>query len=74
MPAWEPELLRGRMLAALGQWDEARRLATTVLAGTNKDSPLRGAAHYLMGTIYEHDRNWEMAAQEYRAAHSMSGR
>jgi hypothetical protein len=62
------------MLAALGQWDEARRLATAVLAGAGRDSPLRGAAHYLMGTIYEHDRNWEKAAQEYRAAHPTSGR
>ncbi len=74
LPAWEPELLRGRMLAALGQWDEARRLAAAVLAGATNDSPLLDAAHYLMGTIYEHDRNWEKAAQEYRAAHSTNGR
>jgi tetratricopeptide (TPR) repeat protein len=74
LPAWEPELLRGRMLAALGQWDEARRLAAAVLAGAKSDSPLRSAAHYLMGTIYEHDRNWEKAAQEYRAAHAPAGR
>jgi predicted CXXCH cytochrome family protein len=73
MPAWEPELLRGRMLAALGQWDEARRLVTAVLAGAGSDSSLCGAAHYLMGTIYEHDRNWEKAAQEYRAAHTTTG-
>ncbi len=73
MPAWEPELLRGRMLAALGQWDEARRLTDAVLAGAKRDSPLLGAAHYLMGTIYEHDRNWEKAAQEYRAAHAPAG-
>ena len=68
LPAWEPELLRGRMLAAQGQWDEARRLAAAVLAGASDGSPLHSAAHYLMGTIYEHERNWEKAAQEYRAA------
>ncbi len=62
------------MLADLGQWDEARRLAAAVLAGANKDSPLLGAAHYLMGTIYEHERNWEKAAQACRVAHSTSGR
>jgi predicted CXXCH cytochrome family protein len=74
LPAWEPELLRGRMLAAQAQWDEARRLAAAVLAGVKSDSPLRSAAHYLMGTIYEHDRNWEKAAQEYRAAQAPADR
>jgi len=66
MPTWERDLLRGRMLAALGQWDEARRLAVAVL----KEKPDLGEAHYLMGMVYEHDRNWEKAAQEYRAAHA----
>ncbi|MCL5281981.1 MAG: cytochrome c3 family protein [Planctomycetes bacterium] len=70
LPAWEPELLRGRMLAALGQWDEARRLATAVLAGAKSDAPFLSPAHNLMGAIYEHDRDWEKAAQEYRAAHA----
>ena len=70
MPAWEQDLLRGRMLAILGQWDEARRMAAAAL----KDKPDLGEAHYLMGMVYEHDRDWEKAAQEYRAAHAASGR
>jgi predicted CXXCH cytochrome family protein len=53
MPGWEQDLLRGRMLAVLGQWDEARRLAAAVL----KENPDLGEAHYLMGTVYEHDRD-----------------
>jgi predicted CXXCH cytochrome family protein len=69
LPSWEQNLLYGRMLAALGQWDQARRLATAVL----QEKPDLGAAHYLMGMIYEHDRNWENAAREYRAAHLAGG-
>ncbi len=70
MPAWEQDLLCGRMLAVLDRWDEARRLAVAVL----KDKPDLGEAHYLMGMVYEHDRDWEKAAQEYRAAHTRGGR
>jgi predicted CXXCH cytochrome family protein len=70
MPAWEQDVLRGRMLASLGQWEEARRLAMGVL----KENPGLGEAHYLMGMVYEHDRDWEKAAQQYRAAHTESGR
>ncbi|MBI5154507.1 tetratricopeptide repeat protein [Candidatus Poribacteria bacterium] len=58
------ELLRGRALALTGRWDEARRIAVGLL----KDSPDLAEAHYLMGLVYEHDREWELAAQEYRAA------
>jgi thioredoxin-like negative regulator of GroEL len=70
MPAWELNLLCGRMLTVLGRWDEARHLAATVL----QQQPDLAEAHYLMGMIYEHDRNWEKAAQEYRAAHKQRGR
>jgi predicted CXXCH cytochrome family protein len=70
MPAWEQDLLCGRMLAVLGQWDEARRLVAAVL----QQKPDLGEAHYLMGMIYEHDRDWEKAAQEYRAAHIQGSR
>jgi predicted CXXCH cytochrome family protein len=70
MPTWEQDLLRGRMLAVLGRWDEARRIGAALL----KDRPDLGEAHYLMGLVYEHDRNWEKAAQEYRAARERHGR
>ncbi len=69
MPVWEQNLLRGRMSAALGQWDQAKRLAAAVL----KEKPDLPEAHYLMGRIYEHDRDWEKAAQEYRAANRTGG-
>jgi tetratricopeptide (TPR) repeat protein len=69
MPAWEQNLLRGRMSAVLGQWDQAKRLAAAAL----QEKPDLPAAHYLMGQIYEHDRDWEKAAQEYRAANKTSG-
>ncbi len=65
MPTWEQNLLRGRMLAVLGRWAEAKRMAAAVL----KEKPDLGEAHYLMGMVYEHDRDWEKAAREYRAAH-----
>ncbi len=70
MPLWEQDLLCGRMLVVLDRWDEARRLAVAVL----KDKPGLSEVHYLMGMIYEHDRDWEKAAQEYRKAHAGSGR
>jgi predicted CXXCH cytochrome family protein len=70
LPTWEQDLLRGRMLTVLDQWDEARRLAAAVL----KEKPDLGEAHYLMGMVYEHDRDWEKAAKEYRTAHTRDGR
>ncbi len=69
VPVWEQNLLRGRMSAVLGQWDQAKRLAGAVL----KEKPDLPEAHYLMGQIYEHDRDWEKAAQEYRAANRTGG-
>jgi len=68
LPLWEYDLLRARVLAGLGRWDEARRLAVQVLELV----PNHGEAHYLMGMVYEHDREWEKAAVEFRAAYSKS--
>ncbi len=65
-PSWERDLLRGRVLAILGQWDEARRLATEVLS----QNPDLGEAHFLMGMVHENAREWEKAVEEYRAAYS----
>jgi predicted CXXCH cytochrome family protein len=66
MPSWEQNLLCGRMHAVLGEWEQARLLAAAVL----REKADLGAGHYLMGMVYEHDRDWEKAAAEYRAAGS----
>ncbi len=68
--AWERDLLRGRAIALQGNWSEARRLAESVL----NQKPDLGEAHYFMGTVYEHDREWEKAAEEYRAAYRLGFR
>lgn len=64
IPSWERDLLGGRMLAFLGHWQEARYLAVTVL----EQKPNLSDAHTLMGMVYQHEEDWEKAAQEYRAA------
>ena len=69
MPPWEQNLLRDRMAVVLGQWDDAGRLAAAVL----QEKPDLAAAHYLMGSIYEHHHDWQNAAREYRAAHALPG-
>ena len=58
------------MQAVLGHWAEARYLAVTVL----EQQPDLSEAHYLMGVVYQHEGDWEKAAQEYRAALAGEGR
>ncbi|MCB2156307.1 cytochrome c3 family protein [bacterium] len=70
LPEWQTNLLRGQVMAAVGQWDEARRLAVEVL----KQRPNLGDAHYLMGMVYEQNKQFELAAEEYRAAIKAGGR
>ncbi len=58
------ELLRGQALVQLNRWDEARALVVP-LAQTQPKLP---GVHYLLGRIYEHFEQWQLAAQSYRAA------
>ena len=61
---WQQNLLRGKALVALGRWNEAKVAAQAVL----QERPETADAHYLMGRIYEQEKDWANAAKSYRMA------
>jgi thioredoxin-like negative regulator of GroEL len=58
----EMEVLRGRVLMGISRWSDAK----TVLLGVVGRRPEMVEAHYLLGQVYEHEKDWEKAAREYR--------
>jgi Tfp pilus assembly protein PilF len=62
----QADLLRARALLSMGNWSAAKALLTDLLSRLSDARE----AHLLLGTIYEHDGDWQKAAQEYRAAAS----
>jgi len=64
VPPWQVPLLRGRALMALGEWEQAAK----VLPEAMKLNPDPTEAHYLLGLVYEHEKNYADAAGEYRKA------
>lgn len=65
LPIPQHELLRGEALVLMERWADAKAALTTAL-GSEANS---GQAHYLLGQVYEHEQDWQKAAQEYRAMH-----
>jgi predicted CXXCH cytochrome family protein len=63
-PDWQRNLLRARLLLARNQWQQAKAALADVL----KARPDLSEAHYAMAEIYEHERDWQKAAESYRAA------
>lgn len=64
IPAWQRDYLRGLLLLADGKFADAR-IALAAALRANPDLP---DAHYHLGTIYEREKNFEKAAQEFRLA------
>jgi tetratricopeptide (TPR) repeat protein len=65
IPAWQRSLLHAEALVALERWDEARPLLPEAL----KLNPRPADAHYLVGLVAQHDKDWEKAANAFRKAY-----
>jgi tetratricopeptide (TPR) repeat protein len=64
-PAWQLELIRTKAYIALDRWHEAQASATDAL----KQNPEPAEAHYLQGLVYQHEQDWQHAAEEFRRAY-----
>lgn len=64
LPAWQQSLLRAKVLLLQRRTSEAKVLLEALV----KEKPDTPDAHYLLGTIYEQEKDWENAAKAYRAA------
>jgi predicted CXXCH cytochrome family protein len=64
LPNWQHNLLGAKTLIALNRWAEAKAAATAAL---QQRETLRDA-HYLLGQIYEHEKDFAKASAAYRAA------
>jgi Tfp pilus assembly protein PilF len=64
LPADRRGLLEGEIFMSLEKWEDAKRLLTAV--AVNKSESRR--VHELLAQIYEHQKDWQRAAMEYRAA------
>ncbi len=64
VPSWQVELMRAQLDMLRGRRIAARQRLTVVL----KQQPDSAEAHYLMGQIHEEQKDWQKAAEEYRAA------
>jgi tetratricopeptide (TPR) repeat protein len=67
-PQWQVNVVRLHTLVSLQRWEEAKSL----LPETIKLNPDPAEAYYLAGMIYEHDQNFQAAAEAYRKACEMS--
>lgn len=64
LPAWQLSALRGWALVAQGQWDQAR---ATLLEAV-KLNPQPSEAYYLLGRVYQQQKDYEHAAEAFRHA------
>jgi len=64
-PAREVDLIRAKALIAREQWTQARELLPAVV----KTNPTLAEAHYLLGLVYQHDKDPARAAESFRAAY-----
>jgi len=64
VPQWQIELVRGRAMMALDNWDKAK----AVLPEALKLNPDPMETHYLLGLVYEREGDFKQAAEHYRAA------
>jgi tetratricopeptide (TPR) repeat protein len=63
-PPWQIEVMRGRAMILQGKWDQAR----AILPEAMKLSPDKVEAHYLLGLVYEHEKDYPRAAEQFKAA------
>jgi hypothetical protein len=63
-PAWQIAQLRGRAFIGLEKWDDAAKVLPDALTlNPHPDEP-----HYLLGVVYERQKEFAKAAAEYRKA------
>ena len=65
LPGWQTKLLQGKAMVLAGRWPQAKSL----LAGALKEKGDLPEAHFLLGRVYEQEKDWEKAAKEFREAH-----
>jgi tetratricopeptide (TPR) repeat protein len=62
------KLLKGKALVGLGKWDEARE----VLIGAAALNPNPSEVYYELGLVYQHQQEWQKAAEVFRRAFETS--
>lgn len=65
---WRINALKGRAMVALGRWDDAKKLLSEALSL----NPEPAEVHYALGLVYQHDKDWEHAAESFRLAFETS--
>lgn len=68
----EHKTLRAAALIALQRWDEAQPLLRSALTL----NPAPAEAHYLIARVYQHQKQWQLAAEHFRSAfeHTVTAR
>jgi tetratricopeptide (TPR) repeat protein len=64
VPAWQINLLRGRAMVMLGKWEQARPLLEQAV----KLNPEPAPAYYELALVYQHQKDWQRAAETFRVA------
>jgi tetratricopeptide (TPR) repeat protein len=64
VPAWQRNVLKGRIMLADDQWDAA----LPVLQEAMKLNPEPAEAQYELGRVYAHKGDWQHAAEAFRSA------
>jgi Tfp pilus assembly protein PilF len=64
VPPWQIDSLRGRILVALGKWEEADKVLRRAV-GLN---PEPAEAFYALGLLHAHRGDWKDAAEAFRSA------
>lgn len=62
------ELLQARASISQGKWDVAKSQLQALL----KNAPSQADAHFMLGQVYEHEKDWASAAREYRDSRESS--
>ncbi|MFO8015058.1 MAG: tetratricopeptide repeat protein [Phycisphaerae bacterium] len=72
VPPWQIDSLRGRILVALGRWEDAGKVLRRAV-GLN---PNPAEAYYALGLLHAHREDWKEAAEAFRKAveHTPTGR
>lgn len=63
--AWQIHAVRGRALAAMGEWDKAR----AELIESVKQNPAPAECYYDLGRAYQHVEDFKNATEAFRAAY-----
>jgi predicted Zn-dependent protease len=68
VPGSQKILVRARALMATDRWSDAK----SILPDAIKLNPNPSEGHYLLGLCYQHDREFDRAAEQFRLAYEKS--